>query len=128
LITPHLQTPHARRVGAGVASTSSRPEVPPLGQMALTIQAAKKRAFAIIGNLRRRQIRVHVSLGVVMGGHFVSFATLLVQPKPPAFPFLKVVLHVHADHRAHPGERVNHHPDHGAIAQSGNRAEIDVVQ
>jgi hypothetical protein len=41
--------------------------------MMLTIQAAKERAFAIVGNLSSRQIRLHSGLGIVMGGHFVSF-------------------------------------------------------
>jgi hypothetical protein len=51
-----------------------------------------------------------------------------VQPKPPALALLKVILHVHAHDRAHPGERVNHHPDHGAIAQTSYRIDVHTVK
>jgi hypothetical protein len=81
-----------------------QPVQPPLRQMALTIQAAKERAFAIFADLSCSQIGVHVSLGIVMGGHFVPFAALLTQPKPPTFPLLKVIFHVHADDRTHSRE------------------------
>jgi len=49
---------------------------PPLRQMALTIQTAEEWAFAIFSDLSRCQIRVHISLGVVVGGHLVPFATI----------------------------------------------------
>jgi hypothetical protein len=61
-----------------------QPVQAPPRQMALTIQAAKERALAIFDNLGRCQVSVRISLGIVVGGHFVAFAVLLVQPKPLA--------------------------------------------
>jgi hypothetical protein len=96
--------------------------------MPLTIQTAKERAFAVVRDLGRCQIRVHISLGIVVGRNLVPFAALFMQAEPPAFPFLKVVLHLHANHCAHPRKRVDHHPDQSAIAQAGNRVDIDAIE
>jgi len=53
-----------------------QPVQPPLGQMALTIEATKERTFGVLGDSCGRQIGVQVSLGVMMCRHFMSFAAL----------------------------------------------------
>ncbi len=49
-------------------------------------------------------------------------AALFVQPHPSAPPLTKIIPHFHLQHRADAGEREDHHPDKGAIAQAGERA------
>jgi hypothetical protein len=44
--------------------------------MALTIQAAEERAFAVVGDSRSRQIGVHVCLSDMVRRHLVPFATI----------------------------------------------------
>ena len=53
-----------------------QPVQPSLRQMALTIQAAKERSLAVVGDSCGRQIGVQVGLGVMMCRHFMSFAAL----------------------------------------------------
>jgi hypothetical protein len=65
--------------------------------MALTIQTAKGRTLAILSDLSRCQIGVHVSLDV------------------------------HADHGPYPSEAVDHHPDQGTVAQRAATTHHPVV-
>jgi hypothetical protein len=60
--------------------------------MTLTIQTAKGRAFAVVGDLPCCQIRVHISLGIVMRRDLVSLPALFVQAEPPAFALLTTCL------------------------------------
>jgi hypothetical protein len=62
-----------------------------------------------------------------MRRQLVPFATPFVQPKPPPFALLVVVLHAHADHCTHAGKTVDHHPDQGAIAQPANGVKVNMV-
>ena len=50
-----------------------------------------------------------------MHGHFVFFATLLVQADVPLLSLGKVVTHIRGRHRPDAAEGVDHHADQGAV-------------
>ena len=53
------------------------------------------------------------------------FAALFMQAHPAAASLGEVIAHVHLQHRADPGEGVNHDADEGPVAQARERAGID---
>ena len=55
-------------------------------------------------------------------------AAFFMQPYPPAFALLVIILDVHADHGRHAREAVNHHGEQGAIAQAGKFGHVDRIQ
>ena len=62
-------------------------------------------------------IVVQPGIEIVVTGHVVTLAPLLVQPHPEA-PVLDIdILHPHGQGRTDPGEAVDHQPDQGAVAQ-----------
>jgi hypothetical protein len=59
---------------------------------------------------------------------FVEFAALFVQPEPPAFSVLVVVLHVEAGYRADPGKTVDHDPDQRSVPETDEGRAIDAFE
>src|ERR1700756_1561354 len=64
----------------------------PLSELAMPVQAAKERPFLIPPQASGFEVHIHIFLGVVMRGHLVALAALLVEPEPPALAVLVVVL------------------------------------
>jgi hypothetical protein len=58
----------------------------------------------------------------------VALAALLAQPHPEPAVLRVDILDRHAERRADPGERIDHEPDQGAVAQAGLRRDIDAVE
>ncbi len=57
--------------------------------------------------------------------HLVALAAFLVQPHPPALALGVVVLDLHGDHGADPGEGVGHDADQRAVAQADEGRAVD---
>ena len=55
-------------------------------------------------------------------------AALLMQAHPAAPALREVILHLHADDGVHAGEGIDHNANQGAIAQPGERADVDGVE
>jgi hypothetical protein len=60
----------------------------------------------------------------VVAGNLVLLAALLMQAYPAAPASREVILHLHADDGVHAGEGIDHNANQGAIAQSGERADV----
>src|SRR5262249_8246755 len=60
--------------------------------------------------------------------HLVPFPAFLVQPKPPAFSLLEVVLDVHAERGANASKAVDHDGNEGAIAHASESVRGDAVE
>jgi hypothetical protein len=52
----------------------------------------------------------------------------LVKTQAAPLPLGKEILAPHPDHRAHPGEAIDHHADQGAIPEADDRANVDAIQ
>ena len=111
---------HAKRIPAGHRSIRK-----PAG---LTASAAKERRLGFVGNSRSFEVGIEIGFGVMMGGHFVEFPALLVQPEPPAFAVAVVVLDSHVDHGGNAGEAVDHDADQGPISKSNDVRRVDAVE
>ena len=55
-------------------------------------------------------------------------AAFFMQPHPPAFSLLVIILDIHADDGRHAREAVNHHGEQGAIAQAAEFGHVDGIQ
>jgi hypothetical protein len=60
---------------------------PRLSQMALTIQAAEERSFAVVSHLGSSQVSIHVRLSVVMSRDFVPFSPFSRRRNHQRLPF-----------------------------------------
>jgi hypothetical protein len=69
---------------------------------------AEASAFPIVGNTGHGDVLLQIPVEIVVGGHLVLLATLLVGPHPAPPPLHKKVLYLHRDRRPHPGEGVDH--------------------
>src|SRR5271157_354167 len=98
------------------------------GQLPVLVHAAEERSLLFVGDAGRREVGVHVRLGIVVRGHFVALAAFLVQPEPPAFSILVVVLNPHMNGGAHAREREAHHSQEGAVPEADNRVGLDGVE
>jgi len=63
-----------------------------------------------------------------MAGHRMAPSTLLAEPHPEAPVLRKDILDRHTERRTDPGERINHEPDQGLVAQTGVCGDIDAIQ
>jgi hypothetical protein len=64
----------------------------------------------------------------MMARHRMALTALLAQPHPQPAVLRVDILDRHAERRADPGERIDHQPDQGAIAQTGMCRDIDAVE
>ena len=88
----------------------------------------EQRPFGSLGEPAAVDIVVQVGLEVVVAGHLVALAALLVQANPQA-PVLDVgVLDLHRERRADPRERIDHEADQRAVAQADRRRHVDRVE
>ena len=86
---------------------------------------AEQRALRIVGEPAAVDIGMQVGFEIVMAGHLVALAALLVQPHPKA-PVLHVnVLDLHRERRADAREGIDHQADQGAVAQADWRRDVD---
>ena len=99
---------------------------PPACGLSPTIERAKEWRFRFAADAVK--IGIDIGFGVVVSGNFVALTSLFMKAKPPAFALLKIVLGVHPDDGAHPGEAVDHHANECSIAQSRNRRRVDRVE
>ena len=56
-----------------------------------------------------------------MDGELVMLAAFFVQPHPPAFPLLVIVVDVHPDDSRDTREAINHGGEEGVVAQAGKQ-------
>ena len=82
----------------------------------------------MVCNSRSFEVEIEICFRVMMGGHFMEFPALLVQPEPPAFAVTIVVLDAHVDHGGDPGKAVDHDCDQGSISKSNDVRRVDAVQ
>jgi len=61
-------------------------------------------------------------------GNFVLLAALLMQAHPAAPALREVIFHLHANVGVYAGECIDHNANQGAIAQLGERADVDGVE
>ena len=89
---------------------------------------AEQRPLGIAGEPAAVDVVVQVGLEVVVAGHLVPLAALLVQPHPQP-PVLDVdVLDLHRERRADPRERIDHEADQRAVAKADRRRHVDRVE
>ena len=89
----------------------------------------RKRGSLLLGaQVRCGEVGVHVSLGVVVCGHFVVFAAFLLEAEPRTFPVEVVILDVHADDGADARKTEHHHRDERAVTQSDEGRGVDAVE
>ena len=74
--------------------------------------------FGSLGEPAAVDIGVQVGLKIVVAGHFVALAALLVQPHPQAAVLHVNVLDLHRERRADAREGIDHEADQGAVAQA----------
>ena len=87
-----------------------------VGQRPVPVDRAEEGAFLLGGDACRCEIGIHVIGGVVVGGHLVPLAALLMQPEPRLAAFDVVILHLHAEGGTDAGEAVDHDADQGPVA------------
>ena len=88
-------------------------------------RGAKQRTFPVLPDAGRRDILMEVLVKVVVRGHGVLLAALLMQAHPAAALLDVVILDPHAGGRADAGECVAHERDEGAVAQPEQGAGVD---
>ena len=88
----------------------------------------KSGAFLVAGDAGRFDIGVQVGVGVVVGGHLVPLAALLVQAEPGPAAFQVIILDPHAEGGADAGEGIDHDADQGPVAQADQRGGVDAVE
>ena len=91
------------------------------GKLPLGVNAAEQRRCGLASDAGRRQVSVKKFLGFMMSWDGVFFSAFLMQPYPPAFALLVIILDVHAKDGADAGETVDHDPDQGAVAEGRQR-------
>ena len=109
--------------GHGAALNHGEDDSPRHGlprQSARAIDALKQWHLRVLDG-GRVEIRRERVLGPVMGRHVVPLPAFLMEAQPPPRPLRKIVLPLHADDRAHPGEAEDHHADQRAVAQPNQR-------
>ena len=77
----------------------------------------KQRPLRIAGEAAAVDIGVKVGLKIVVAGHFMALAALLVQANPQPAVLHVNVLDLHRERRADAGEGIDHEADQGAVAQ-----------
>ena len=91
----------------------------PVGQLAgLPVDGAEEGGFLLAGDACGLEVGVEVLLGVVVGGHLVPLAALLVQAEPGPRALGVIVLDLHAEGGADAGEAEDHDADQGPVAQA----------
>ncbi len=81
----------------------------------------------VVRKARAGEILMQVGFEIVMAGHGMLLAALLVQAHPEPTVLRVHVLDAHADGRADAGEGIDHKPDQGAVAQTDNDRRINRV-
>ena len=79
---------------------------------------AEERPLPVAGDARGLDVGVEVRLGVVVGGHLVELAALLVEAEPPPLAVGVVVLDLHAEDGGDAGEAEDHDADEGPVPQA----------
>ncbi len=80
---------------------------------------AKERPFAVLGDSGSFDVLLKVAVEIVVRGHLVLLAALLVQPHPAAPSLYIEALDPHGDRCSHAREGIDHQANQGTIAQAG---------
>jgi len=88
----------------------------------------KQRPLRIAREPAAVDIGMEVSLEVVVAGHFVALAALLVQANPKSAVLHVNVLNLHRERRADTRERIDHEADQGVVAKAYGRRYVDRVE
>ena len=74
------------------------------------------------------EVGIQVLLGVMVSGDLVELAALFVGAEPPELALLVVVLDVHGDDGADPGEGIDHGGQQRPVADPGGPGDVDRVE
>jgi hypothetical protein len=89
---------------------------------------AKQRPLRVIGQTGGLDVGVQVAFKIVVAGHLVPFAALLMQSHPQTAILHTEVFDLHAERGANAGKGIDHQPDQGAVAQARDGRDVDRVQ
>ncbi|HXJ38299.1 MAG TPA: hypothetical protein VNH18_03415 [Bryobacteraceae bacterium] len=81
-------------------------------------RGAEQRPLAVAPYARSGDVRVEISLQLVMARHFVHPTVFFVKPQAPPFLLRIVILDGERDDGPDAGEAVRHHCNDGAVAQA----------
>lgn len=88
----------------------------------------KKRPFGIAGESGTVDVCGQCLVEIVMAGHSVILAALLMQPYPEPSVLGKHVLDLHSQRGPNAGEAINHERNERTIAQSRRRRGVYAVE
>src|SRR6516225_5778944 len=94
----------------------------------LANRRAEEGSAALITDAGCGEIFIDVGFKFVVRRHVVPLAALFAQSEPPTFAFGVVVLNGHAYNGADSSERVRHHADEGAVAQTDHARGVDALE
>ena len=110
--SPANHPPHIGLQQGTVASSPPRP-----------LLVRKSGPFSVLGDAGGGDVFLQVAVQIVVRGHLVFLAALLMQPHPTLPPLHKEVLHLHEDRSSDPGKGI----DHLAINARSRRPGREVV-
>ena len=128
---PERVAARRRGKGGGRGATLDHPEDVNAASSAVSVKARRlssapeQRPGLLVADAGSVEIGIKIRFGVVMGGHLVALAALLVQPHPPALAALVVVLDPHAEPSRRRARRCSTmSADDGAVAEADDRVDV----
>jgi hypothetical protein len=126
----------AANLGLDPGLGSSPPNHPPhiglqqgIGRQfaAASLYRTKQWFLPVLDDASGGDVLLQIPVQIVMRGHLVFLAALLMQPHPAPPPLHKEIFHLHRDRRSYAGEGVDHETNHCSIAQTGKESSVDRV-